>query len=79
MKAVPFEGRQRMTRQSDEECQAEREILGVWEEAWREQAARARKVQRYRRWLRAHGASRDEAAKRAVRALIAHHQRWPIR
>ncbi|HEY7127968.1 MAG TPA: hypothetical protein VH540_28830 [Ktedonobacterales bacterium] len=48
-----------------------REILGVWEELWRERAALAWSVERYHRWLRGQGFSRDEAAERAVRILAA--------
>ncbi len=48
-----------------------REILGVWEETWRERAALAWSVERYHSWLRGQGFSRDEAAERAVRVLAA--------
>lgn len=68
-----------MARQIDEQCQTEREIVGWWEEVWKERAAHARKVERYRRWLRAHGASRNEAAERVVQTLTKHHQQRPAR
>lgn len=48
-----------------------RELLGVWEETWRDRAALAWSVERYHRWLRGQGFSRDAAAERAVRVLAA--------
>jgi hypothetical protein len=47
------------------------EILGVWEEAWYEQARMSRHAARYRAWLRSQGYSYDEAAARAARLLAA--------
>jgi hypothetical protein len=44
-------------------------FLGVWEEAWQGCAEQERKAERYRTWLCSQGASRDNAAERAVRAL----------
>ena len=58
-----------MTRLTDECRPSTRAFLGVWEEAWQGRAAQERKAERYRTWLCSQGASRDNAAERAVRML----------
>jgi hypothetical protein len=47
------------------------EFLGVWEEKWYARARHARQVERYRVWLHGQGYTRDEAADKAVRLLMA--------
>jgi hypothetical protein len=63
-----------MRNQSTSSQQTMYEFLGVWETAWLESAARARKAERYYHWLRSQGIARDEAAGRAVRVLVTQDQ-----
>ncbi len=61
-----------------EDTHRDDELLGVWEEGWHVRALHVQKIERYRAWLRHHGASRDEAAVRTVRLLGAGSQwRYP--
>ena len=44
-------------------------MVGVWGEAWQDQAVQERQAERYRIWLSSQGSSRQRAAERAVRML----------
>lgn len=68
-----------MRSQSKRSQQTTYEFSGVWEAAWQERATCAQKAERYYRWLRNQGISRDEAAGRAVRLLVTQNQQGSYR